>query len=346
MKQLEKNRKRQKAKKFSQYEAALDPQLRLFNLSEEDDTYSHTIELYDFMPKYFWGKVERVEGRFLDPIKRNFECRGKRFNLTLIPARIEVGENEFKDYFPGRREELVEDALRKLMTEGHGVLLDGEASVTFTLYQLQKELKEKGHSYSRDQLKQALQVLFSTDIYLNSADNQTTLAFSPIETLGFKGSNSETHTFVRFSPLVTESIKKSTFRLFNYDKVMTYKSVIARQLHKRMAHHFTQASLATTYEILLSTLIRDFGLTRQKKIQDNLKEVHKALVEMYDKNVILQCKAEQIVEGDKRTRIVDFKLSFMPHPEFINDAKRANAKAKESHRQHMPKLIGSSDPTK
>lgn len=126
---------------------------------------------------------------------------------------------------------------------------------------------------------------------------------------------------------------------------MSYKSVIARQLHKRMAHHFTQASLATTYEILLSTMIRDFGLTRQKKIQDNLKEVRKALLEMYEKNVILQCKVEQIVEGDKRTRIVDVKLSFMPHPEFINDAKRANAKAKEIDFHRPPKQIGSSDPT-
>lgn len=215
VKQSTKKRKREKVKKFSQYEASLTPQLSLFNLCDEDDSYSYTIELYDFMPKYLWGKAERVEGRFLDPIKRDFECRGRKFNLTLIPARIEVRENEFKDYFPGRREELVEDALRKLMSEGQSVLLDGEASVTFTLYQLQKELKEKGHSYSREQLKQALQVLFSTDIYLNSADNETTLAFSPIETLGFKGSNNDSHTFVRFSPLVTESIKKSAFRLFN-----------------------------------------------------------------------------------------------------------------------------------
>jgi hypothetical protein len=37
-----------------------------------------------------------------------------------MPARIEDGADGSKEYFPAQREELVEDALRKLMTERQG----------------------------------------------------------------------------------------------------------------------------------------------------------------------------------------------------------------------------------
>ncbi len=62
--------------------------------------------------------------------------------------------------------------------------------------------------------------------------------FQSVETLGFKGINDETHTFVRFSALVTKSVDENTFRLYDYQKMMSYKNVIARQLHKRISRHF------------------------------------------------------------------------------------------------------------
>lgn len=238
-----KSRKREKLKPFEQYERDRPIQLSLFELLEDDGDYSHTIELYDFMPKYVWGKVDRIQGLFLKRIERKFECRGRAYTIKIDPAKVEGSDGEARDYFLGRREELVEDALRKLMTEQQGIFLDGEAGVCFSLYQLQMELKHKGHSLSYDQLKEALEVLTKIDIEIESEDKEIRFIFSPIETLGLKGRNSETQTFVRFSPLITESIRQGAFRLVNYDKVMGYKSVIARQLHKRMSHHYTQASL-------------------------------------------------------------------------------------------------------
>lgn len=40
------------------------------------------------MPKFIWGKVERVAGVFLHSIEREFVCRGKKYLLTVIPAII------------------------------------------------------------------------------------------------------------------------------------------------------------------------------------------------------------------------------------------------------------------
>jgi hypothetical protein len=323
-------RERDEDKKFDEFENAKPTQLSLFELKPNEEQYSHSIELYDFMPKYVWGKSERINGKFLDNIKRKFECRGKRYSLTLMPARIEDdGEQGFKEFYPSKREELLEDALRKLMGEGQGLMLDGEAGIVFTLYQLQKELKESGHTYSYDQLKESLEILKKIDIEIKTDDGETQFFFSPIETLGLKGSGNETQTFVRFSPLVTHSINSFSYRLINYDKVMSYKSVIARQFHKRMSHHFIQASISQYYEILLTTVIRDFGLTPQKRLQQNLTEVENAIEEMKEKNVILNCKFEKLFEKKPRKKLIDVKIKIQPHFDFIADVKRANAKAKK-----------------
>lgn len=79
-------RKRDKKKNFEQYDQTKPLQMTLFKLDSKDRDYSQTVELYDFIPKYNWGKSKRIEGEFLRTIKREFECRGRRYHLTLMPA--------------------------------------------------------------------------------------------------------------------------------------------------------------------------------------------------------------------------------------------------------------------
>ena len=300
--------------------------MSLFRLLEKEKDYSHTIELYDFIPKYVWGKSRRIEGKFLEPISREFVCKGTAYKVVLLPARIQTETGDYIDYFPGKREELVEDALRKIMSDVQGVFLDDAAGTTFTLYQLQTELKNREHSYSYDQLKESLEILAKTDIELESKDNETKIIFRAIETLGLSGKDGETQTFVRFSPLVTQSIKKGTFRLINYEKVMSYKTTIARQLHKRMSHFYTQASLTEKYNILLSTIIRDFGLTRYAQLRNNLAEVEKGIDELKEKNIIINCAIDKIFDVNPRTKLNDVKFTFQPHPYFVDEIKKANYK--------------------
>lgn len=315
-----------KKKKFLEFKNDKPVQMSLFRLLEKEKDYSHTIELYDFIPKYVWGKSKRIEGKFLEPISRDFVCKGIAYKVVLLPARIQTKSGDYIDYFPGKREELVEDALRKIMSDVQGVFLDDAAGTTFTLYQLQTELENRKHSYSYDQLKESLEILAKTDIELESEDKETKIIFRAIETLGLSGKNGETQTFVRFSPLVTQSIKKGTFRLINYEKVMSYRTTIARQLHKRMSHFYTQASLTEKYNILLSTIIRDFGLTRYAQLRNNLAEVEKGIEDLKEKNVIINCTIDKIFDVNPKTKLKDVKFTFQPHPFFVDEIKKANHK--------------------
>ena len=322
-------------KRLEDYHQSRPEQLTMFELLlPEDRRFSNTIELYDFIPKYVWGKVERINGEFLRALERPFECRGRRYEVTIDPAKIKEKDGVTRDYYPSKREELVEDALRKFASEGQGVFLDDQAGVTFTLNQLQQELKNNGHSFSKDQLKDALMICAKAHLTVSTEDGSTVLVSSLFETLGLQTREAceeqgqKTRAFVRFNPLVTASIKNKSFRLLNYETSMAYSSTIARQLHKRMAHHFTQASLMNPYHILLSTIIRDFGLTVYEKLPNNLRDVLKALNEMKEKRVILDYTIEKILDPKSRNKLIDAKLILTPDPHFSSEIIQANKKQK------------------
>jgi hypothetical protein len=319
------DRRREKPKSFERYDQERPLQLALFEMLEvENKQYSNTVEIYDFLPKEFLGKATRVADTYLPRLEREFECRGVKYKMKLDPARIEEKDGTVREFYPSQREEVVEDCLRKLMVDGSGVFLDDQASVPFTLYQLQKELSENGHTYSYTQIRESLEILTKTNIELSSENGEVRLIFSPIETLGIKGEGGETQTFVRFSPLVTNSIKDRKFRLINYKKVMGYRSAIARKLHKRLSHFYIQASLTDKYTVLLSTLIRDFGLTTYSQMSKNWRDFEKAVEELKDSNTILNISKEEIKQERPRIKVIDYKLTIQPHPEFISDAKKAN----------------------
>ena len=127
------------------------------------------------MPKYHWEKTERINGKFLETLDREFECRGTKYKIEVAPAVIKDRDGVNRYYYPSKREELVEDALRRFATAQQGIFLDDRASVTFSLYQLQKELKRNGHSYSKDQIKDALLVCAKTSITVTTEDGTAIL---------------------------------------------------------------------------------------------------------------------------------------------------------------------------
>lgn len=327
---------KESTKKIDDYEQTKPVQLSLFEmLLPEEKKFSNTVELYDFIPKYHWGKAKRIDGEFLRSLNREFECRGKKYVVKVDPAKITESDGVSRDFYPSKREELVEDALRKLACEGQGLFLDDAAGVTFTMYQLQKELQQNGHSYSHDQIKDALMVCAKTNLTVTSDNGDTILVSSIFETLGLQtredwaGTGEKTRAFVRFNPLVTQGIKSGQFRQLNYEKSMRYKTVIARQLHKRMSHHYTQASFTNLYNISLTTIIRDFGLTAYAKLTLNLRDCLTALEEMKENHVILNYKVEKTIDNRNRNKLLDAKFTITPDPRFADEMKMANIKQKQ-----------------
>lgn len=333
-----------KIKRLDEYRRSNPEQLAFFRLLlPEERQFSNTIELYDFIPKYVWGKVERVQGKFLDALEREFECRGRRYTVQISPAKIKEKNGAIRDYYPSKREELVEDALRKLASEGQGMFLDDQVGVTFSLHQVQQELKNNGHSFSKDEIKDALMICAQANLVVTSKEDGVKVLVSGLfSTLGlqtrdeWKKQGQKTLAFVRFNPLVTASIKNRSFRLFNYEISMAYTSTIARQLHKRLAHHYTQASVVHPYTILLTTIIRDFGLTLYDKLPNNLRDVLKALDEMKEKEVLLDYTVEKVFDDGPRNKLRDAKITLTPHPRFSSEVIQANKRQQGELNRALP----------
>ncbi len=305
------------------------------------------------MPKYHWWKSERINGKFLETLEREFVCNSVKYKIEVAPAVIKDRDGVKRYYYPSKREELVEDALRRFATAKQGVFLDDRAGVTFTLYQLQQELKRNGHSYSKDQIKDALLICARTNITVTTEDNTAVLSSSLFETLGlqtredWKGTGQKSKAFVRFNSLVSESIKSGAYRQLDYETAMSYTSVIARQLHKRMSHHYRQASIAHLYSITLSTIIRDFGLAEYERPSLNLRQAIKALDEMKGKDVLLSYKVEKIHDRQNRNKLLDAKFTLTPYHKFIDVVIKANARAKRIKQdlEKEPKALSSGKST-
>lgn len=316
-----------KKKDLVEYNQTQPEQLKLF---ESEENYSNTIELYDSMPKYYFGGVSREKGKTVDSLpilNREFVHRNRNYKLSLSPAAVldkKTGKTIY--YYPSQREELLEDVIRKIATKpSRATLFDSEVGVKFTYYEVQMELKKIGHGYSIDQIKLGIEVLNKSVLETTSKEgNEISITSSLFSYVGkeTKEMGGKERVVVIFNPLVTKSISQGTYRLINYEKLMSMKMPLARWFHKRMSHMFVQATLANPYTILLSTIIRDSGMKSYKTISERIRQVEKALDELKDNNVIAKWDVEKIKEKNK---ILDAKYFLYMSDKFVADAKKANS---------------------
>mgnify|MGYP001577284826 CR=1 FL=1 len=313
-------------KKLEEYRQSRPEQIALFELKKaEEKPYSNLIEFYDAIPKYLWVKQTKKENLRL--LQRNFVHKGIEYEVLIQPATIKDKNGNLKTCFPGEREELVEDALRKLACEGNAVFLDDSAGVLFTLYEIEQELKRMGHSHNKNEIKEAIMICNQTHLKVETKDRKVIVGANIFVAVGlqtqenWKGHGKKTEAFIIFNPLVTKSIKEKTFRLLNYDKSMSYKRTLARWFHKRLSHNYIQAAENSPYSIKVSTIIRDSGMKQYKNLRDNIYQVKLALEEMKEKEVIEKYEVSTILEGRK---IVEAKFEIIPHPSFIAEVKFAN----------------------
>jgi hypothetical protein len=334
-----------KSKKYKDYEKStlyeLDLYSNLGGIYEKDrDKYSGTVELYDLVPKYFYGDMEkeRTKEGFLKIFAKTFIYRKQEIRVEISPANIMQKDGSTKSFYPSYREEIIEDVLRKFATDNKkNEVLDNMVSVKFTLHELYKELKRNKHEYHYQEIRESLDILAGTGIkikYINNTKN--ILRSNMFETYGEVDENvnlkddeyiNEEQSkkivyFVRFNTLVTKSIKEKTWRLINYEKCMSYRCIVSRYLHKRISHLFLIGRLEIPYNILLSTLINDSNVTKYDSMRNNVIRIKRALDEMKEVGSIDQYKLEYIYSKERKNKIEDVKILLWISKSFHEDIQK------------------------
>jgi hypothetical protein len=326
-------------------------QLGLFgHFLPDNGHYSNTIELYDAIPKYYLNKrslkTKRKNGQYLETLERTFQHKGQDYKVLIAPARLQDENNQDKEYYPGPREELVEDALRKLTSDRlNGVYLDNDVGVQFTLYELKEELTRNGHSISLNDLKKSLEICKNTTIKIFSinGDDECILHANIFQVLAISTRKDwlknpkKARCYVKFNPLVTKSVNTLTYRQFDYTKYMAYKHRLTRWFHKRLFHNFTQAGIGQTFNIRLSTIMRDSGMHIYKNNSKNVGEVEKALNELQKFGVISEYEKEE--SRGAKNKILEVKYTLYPSAYLIDEICKSNQRVQKIVRLNQDSQI-------
>jgi len=316
---------------------------------------SSTIELYDAMPKYFSSNKEmealrrKNGGQFLDTLTRPFVHRDEQYVLTLRPARIPTKTGEEREYYPTKREDLIEQAARKLArSPANGIYLGGDLAVQFSLSELGRELERKGHGMSYRSLMDGIKINNLTHTTLTGKDGKA-VVMSPIFPIFMHANREqweknprEARCYVKFHPLVTMSVEQLTCRDLDYDAMMRLDRTLSLYLFRRMSHIYVYADYDKPYSIRLTTLVRDSGMIPSVHPSDNLKRIRRTLQEFKDKNVIMYWE-EQTTRG-LNNRITDVKFSLFPTPDFKDHIIRANQRQQQS--RELASKMGISSPNR
>ena len=331
-------------KSLNEYSKSIPEQLVFWEVDDlyEKERYSNTVGIYDQMPKHFIGNIEREKGKKVDSLpilNRSFVLNKSSYIVSITPASLYCKKTDRTiHYYPSQREELVEDAIRKLaVSKKRSFFLDEDSAVRFTLYELQKELQKAGHGYNSNEIKEAIDICSKCNISIkDKTGNEIELSSAIFPFVAKESSDKikdgENKYVVMFHPLVTRSIKDGTYRLVNYEKYMSFKMMLSRWLYKKISHNFTGATVTNPYTIRMSTIIRDSVMKEYERKSDNLKQIKKCFAEMKkhgtlsDFKIILEGEGEKIILEGEGKKIIDARCMLYLSDEFVKDIIKANAK--------------------
>lgn len=318
-------------------------QLDLFSQFVTNNTsdVSNTVEVWESIPKYFFTpkQVEKLRTKtgHADPYKFEYLYNGIPYVVKLQPALIEQKNGSYKAFFPSITEELVEETLKKIFTnQRHGIHdpKNIESWVRFTLSMIQKELKARGRTRDRNQIKHAIEVMSSCVITLYKEGKEIWKGsiLQDLVTIGRNEYIADTNSrhIARLPLFISHSINNLEYRQFNYERLMSCNEQLTRWIYKQLIHRFKQASFMNSYHFMYSGLARDSGLLQRDTERKNRQKVKSSLNELVDRGVLISYIEDNRKKGRK---IIDVKYTVTPTSHFISEQKAANKRSKDGHIQ-------------
>jgi hypothetical protein len=307
-------------------------------LTNDEGAVSNAIELWDGIPKYFLTAKQQESLRTEDGLAPSYPWeytyQGKPCKVRIQPALIEQKDGRDKAFFPSVTEELVEEALKKILTDQQFGMHDPgktESWVKFTLGMIYREVKSRGRERNREQIKHAIAVLSGCIItlYQDGKEVYKGPILSDLVTVNREEylADSDSYHAARLPIFVSHSINRLQYRQFNYSRLMELNEQLSRWLYKRLVHRYRHASLMDTYHFTFSDVKQSSGLLQQGRDIDNRRKMISALEELKHNGVLLSFAASECKEGRK---VVDVKYTVTGAPDFIREQKAANKRERDN----------------
>jgi len=245
----------------------------------------------------------------------------------IKPALIEQEDGSFKAFFPSANEELIEEALKRILTQQNYGIHDSqkkETWVKFSLSMISKELKAMGRGKDRARIKHAIAVMSGVVITLfedkkeiwKGAILQDLVTVDRDKYL----ENTSAYHIARLPLFISHAIDTLQTRQFNYDRLMSCNEQLTRWIYKRLINRYIYAGLGNNHHFMYSSL-KQSALLQQTREIDNRRKVISALDELKKQKVISKYIIDEKREGNK---IIDVKYTISPSYDFITEQKAAN----------------------
>lgn len=308
-------------------------QMDLFTqfVTNDLDRVSNSVEIWESIPKYFFTTRQTEKLRNKDglakPFTWKFSYKNQPCAVKTQPALIEQEDGSYKAFFPGITEELVEESLKKILSNQQYGIHDpqnAETWVRFTLSMIQKELRARKKTRSRTEIKHAIEVMKLSVLTFSSEGKEVWngAILQDLVTVGREEylADVDAHHVARLPLFISRAINHLEYRQFNYDRLMGCKEQLSRWIYKRLINRFKHASFMNDYHFMYSDL-KESALLQQGKESDNRRKVTSALKELQERGVLMSFEQHEKKSGRKT---IDVKYKVFPSSEFVKEQKAAN----------------------
>ena len=314
--------------------------------SETRQRLSNSLDFWDAIPKYSVNRQGggRQRGPDAAPpsiLTRHFEFRNHSFQLEIRPARVRHPRTgAIHVAYPTLREEIVEDALRKIASQQQcGFYCQGpgqpRAGVRFTLHALRKYLREQGHTMDHYQVKESLLILADCHIEVVTIDGplRKQINASIIRTLILSGradleQDPSCLCYADFHPLITDAIDAIQYRQFDLSAVLQHRKPLARWLHKYFIRAARNASPLHPIKLSMKFVKNASGLLGSARWRDDVRALRAALAELIDNHVLVAAHACEAPVG---AADADLRWLLTPSASLVADIIAANQRC-QHHR--------------
>jgi hypothetical protein len=313
----------------------------LCNTDAERDSLSNVFDLWDSIPRYVVSRQQqdkwRKAGTFPLLHEVPFHYRGRELTATIQPAAVKGKDEVIQAYFPSANEELIEDVLRKIaavQNNGYYNPKELRSGVVFTLHMVRKELEKRGHGRTYNEINLSLEIMARSVITTSMSDGKegeftsNSLYLNNLfrATKGKLAEDPEAKWFADFHPFASRSLDELTYRQFNYARLMSHKSQLARWLNKVLSLKYINASFLHPFEMRLSTITRDSGLLAgYGRARDAVAAVDSAFNELQaSKPPLLGRQPDKKTIEGQRGKILDVIYTLHPSIEFVREMKAAS----------------------
>lgn len=297
---------------------------------------SNTIEFWDSIPKFFFNRTKmkqlRTKTGHADPFVWDYEFYDQAYSVKIQPALIEQKDGTYKAFFPGPTEELVEEALKKIMADQRYGMHDTnnyETWVRFTLNMIAKELKARGRTRSSNEIKHAIQVMNKCVLTVSQDGREiwTGQILQDLVTIGrktFESDRKDKQHIARMALFISYGINALEFRQFNLDRLMSCDEQLSRWIYRKLINRYVQAAVTNTYKLSYNRVRKESAFLQAKTVADNVRKLKSALDELVKCGVILFYKEERQLKGKKIEEII---FLITPSPDFVSEQKAANMRS-------------------